>query len=644
MRIITIYAAVAFVILQLVEILAPSLRLPEWTMNFILVILIVGFILAIILSWIYDIHPEGGIIKTKPAHEVKPKVEPKASISWKVASYISFVLIIGLIVLNIIPRASNNNEILEKSLAVLPFIDDSPDKNNEHIINGIMEDLLINLQSIQDLRVPGRTSTEQYRNNPKPIPEIAAEMNVAYIVEGSGQRYGDKIRLRVQLVDGATDRHIWAESYDEVVSRPEDIFRIQTQIAFAIATELQAIITTEEKEIIKKIPTSSLTAYDFYQRGREDYLRNWIDNRNNSALERAEELFIKALELDPSFAQAYVGLARLYWAKQGFRTYFEEYHLDSMLFLCDLALSYNDQLAEAYTIKGFYYMENGDNEQAIKEFDKAIKYNPNDWETYRWKGRVYLLDDLVEYIDNFSKAASLNRGSELPTLLRRLAFAYSQAGFFEKAQFYRQEAFKLDGDSIEYYTDLAAVVSTQNNFDKSAEFLVKAYEIDTFRIDILRIVGRDLMYAGKFEESLKYYRKFLVRIEDQGIVNPSEMHRIGYAYWKNGYKKEADYYFDAMIEYYYNFLKQGRATPYANYDLAGVYAFRGEKEKAYENLRIFNQIEVIPRWWLEIFRRDPLFDSIRNEPEFQQIAKDVEAKYQAERERVRKWLEENDML
>ena len=303
LRVITVYAAVAFIILQLVEILAPSLRLPEWTMNLILVLLIVGFIIAVILSWIYDVHPEGGIVKTEPAKKISEESVLPSSKSWKIATYISFVVIVALIVLNIIPR-TGKKEILDKSIAVLPFINDSQDKDNEHLINGIMEDLLINLQSIKELRVPGRTSIEQYRNNPKPIPEIASELNVVYILEGSGQRYGKKIRLRVQLVEGATDKHIWADSYDEEINEPEDIFRIQSKIAKSIAAELQAVITPEEKEIIEKTPTTSLTAYDFYQRGREKYIQYRLDDDNIEALKRAEELYHKALDYDSAFAQA----------------------------------------------------------------------------------------------------------------------------------------------------------------------------------------------------------------------------------------------------------------------------------------------------------------------------------------------------
>jgi hypothetical protein len=134
-RVITVYAAAAFVILELVDILAPSLRLPDWTLNLVLILLCVGFIIAAILSWIYDIHPEEGIVKTEPAHKVKAKAIPKSSNSWKIASYISFVVIVGLIILNVIPR-SGKKVFLEKSIAVLPFNNLSTDEENAYFIDG----------------------------------------------------------------------------------------------------------------------------------------------------------------------------------------------------------------------------------------------------------------------------------------------------------------------------------------------------------------------------------------------------------------------------------------------------------------------------------------------------------------------------
>jgi len=218
------------VTLELVSIIVEPLKLPEWTLPFFIVLLCVGFIIAIILSWIYDINPEGGIVKTEPAHKAKEEEKPVGSNSWKIASYISFVVIVALIVLNAIPKGDRLDDfpILEKSIAVLPFINDSPDQERMYFINGIMEAILDNLCKIEDLRVPGRTSVEQYRDNPKPIPVVAEEMNVSYVLEGSEHRDGNNVRLFVQLLDGKNDKHIWSKSYDADI---EEIFSMQSEIA-----------------------------------------------------------------------------------------------------------------------------------------------------------------------------------------------------------------------------------------------------------------------------------------------------------------------------------------------------------------------------------------------------------------------------
>jgi len=648
-RTITVYAASAFVILELVSIIVEPLRLPEWTLSFIIVLLCVGFIIAVILSWIYDIHPEGGIVKTEPVNKVKPGEEHGGSNSWKIVSYISFVVIVALIVLNVIPRNKRvlEKEILDKSIAILPFINDSEDIGNEHIINGIMEEILINLQSIKELRVPARTSVEQYRNNPKPVPEIASELNVAYIVEGSGQRYGKKIRLRVQLVEGATDKHIWADSYDEEINEPEDIFRIQSQIAESIAAELEAIITPEEKLIIEKIPTTNLTAYDFYQRGREEHNHYRLDVDNSTALERAEELYHSALDYDSTFAQAYTGLAYIYWAKHYWESYFSESFLDSVLILADKALSFDPQLSDAYTVRGEYYRGKGQDEQAIREYEKAIKFNPNDWRAYSGIGDLYLVDDLVKAIDNYHKAAFLIHGSELLGLLRAISYAYIDAGFNEKAIYYLQEALKLDGDSVNYLYRVSRTERYLGDFEKALVFLKIGYAIDSTHTETLLQLGDNYLFLGQYEESLKYYEKFVERQKARGNLNTTRMGWIGYVYWQNGYREEAEYYFNEQINYCNRMNELGRKKKqqlWSYYYLADVYAFRGEKDKAYENLKIFNQRQSMTIRMVNRIKYHPLFDTIRDEPEFQQIVQDMEAKYQAEHERVRQWIEENDML
>jgi tetratricopeptide (TPR) repeat protein len=319
--------------------------------------------------------------------------------------------------------------------------------------------------------------------------------------------------------------------------------------------------------------------------------------------------------------------------------------MDSVLILTNIALSFDDQLSEAYTLRGRYYNEIGKPEQAIKEIDKAIKLNPNDWMAYRAKG-VYS-DDLISNIYYFQKAASINRGAELPALLSGIGWAYFSAGFPDKAKYYNQEALKLDGDSIRFYSQFAVAEYYLGNFKRSIESGEKGYAIDSTNDRILEYLGDNYERLGKYEESLKYYKKYIEKLKVLGNLKINGTHRIGYIYWLNGDKEEADYYFNEQKRYSQESIKMGRT--YANsfaayYDLAGVYAFKGEKDKAYKNLRIFDQIQRVPLWMSMLMKTDPLFNSIKNEPEFQQIVRDVDAKYQAQHERVRKWLEENGML
>ena len=658
----TVYAATAFVILELVSIIEDPLKLPEWTMLMVIVLLSIGFLVSLILSWIYDFTPEG-VQKIKSVKEIHKEVPEKKTHlkAWKIATYISVAVIVGFIVFNIEGRSKQAEDptILEKSIAVLPFKYMSDESEKQYLADGAMDDIILHLSKVEDLRVMSRTSVEQYRETDKTATIICQELDVAYLLEGSFQKHGDQVRLIVQLITPGKEGHIWANEYNR---NWKDIFSVQSEVAQNIARELHAVITPEEKQLIEKKPTTSLTAYDFYQRGREEYL-NLLDRKEYSlsgtffrgedlsditeSMENAKDLYYKALEYDPTFAQAYTGLAWLYRHEHYWDTYFSENFLDSVLILADIALSYDDQLAEAYTVKGEYYRVKGITTQAIEEYDKAIKFNPNDWRAYNGKGMVYEIDDLVKAIENFHRAASLYHGSELPSLLRSISHTYQFAGITEKANYYLNEAFKLDGDSVAYYEVLGHIAYGSGNYIKAIEYFEKGYAIDTINTSILDYLGMSYMILGQFEESLKYFEKLIERLKDLEILNLNNLVEIGYVYWQHGKKEKADYYFNEQIDYCNRINELGRSQAQQKlsfYDLAAVYAFRGEKKKAYENLKVFNQRPRMPFWAVNMIKDEPLFDSLRDEPEFQQIIRDVEAKYQAEHERVRKWLEENDML
>jgi TolB-like protein/tetratricopeptide (TPR) repeat protein len=656
-HVITVYAAVAFVILQLVDMVSQPLHFPDWTQGFIIVLLCIGFIIAIFLSWVYDITPSG-VRKTKPLSAAKhtDHATTPASSGWKIATYVSGVIIVALVAFNFISRRNLNSDItkLEKSIAVLPFYNDSPSDSTTYFINGLMEEILNNLHKIRAFsKVLARSSVEQYRGSVRPtIQQIGKELDVNFIVEGSGQKYGNTFHLRVQLIETKNGNHLWAESYEKEIRETKDIIETQSQIAQAIAAELKATITPEEKRVIEKTPTTSLTAYDFYQRGREELTKVWSYGFDHKTVKRAETLFHKALEYDSTFAQAYVGLAEVFFIKRYKDNTISENnilnnYLDSMLVLANTALSYDDYLPGAYIIRAAYYTFKGYTKKTIEEYDKAIRYNPNDYFPYFAKGGLYEELDILKSLENIEKAASLNHGPELTRILTRLGHNYYMAGFPAKGNYFLLEVLTLDGDSVKYSdnkVDLEAIA--KGNYKKAIEHYVKRYLIDSTNTGVLDALGLYYSFLGQHKESLKYYKKSISILKASGQTNPTMDPFIGYAYLQNGYRKESEYYFERLIEAFNNRIKSVPPSEkiYWVYPLAGIYACRGDKDKAYENLKVFNQNESFTLMWVTSIKNNPLFDSIRNEPEFQQIVRDVEAKYQKEHERVRKWLEEQGML
>jgi TolB-like protein/tetratricopeptide (TPR) repeat protein len=583
-------------------------------------------------------QPDEGL---KQHPEVKAAVQKNPRTKIIAGSLILIVLIVAGYY--IIPKLFNSSEHLEKSIAVLPFINDSPDANEETtpFINGLMEEILINLQAIKEFRVQSRTSVEQFRNNTtRSIPEIARDLGVNYIVEGSGQKYGNTFRLRVQLIRAKDkETHLWANSYEQEIRGTNDIFNIQSQIAKAIAEELEAVLTPEERKLIEKTPTSSLDALYFYQKGNE-YLSKFISsstNRQNAqvllnnkrARVSAKKMFIKALEYDSTFALAYTGLARTSTKP------------DSMLLLADKALSYDNQVADAFIVRGNYFSSTGDKNRAFVEYDKALKIRPNSWEAYFKKGTFYNIDDdLLKALDNLQKAASLNRGSELADIKYEIARSYRYAGFYDKSEEVALESLKLDGDSARYFLNLSACETSQGNVEKGIESLKKGNAIDSTNINIWVNLGQSYLWSNQWEESLRFFKKYSKIVALSGHY----LARFGYSYLKNGYKKEAEDCFNRIMKSCEKSIKSGTPGLFNYYLLASVYAFRGDKEKVYENLLRYKQIQKVSDFYINYIKYDPWFDFIRDEHEFQVILSEIETKFQAEHERIRKWLEGNSML
>ena len=394
-RVITVYAATAFVILELTDIVAPSLGLPDWTLNFIIILLCVGFIITVMVSWIYDIHPEGGIEKTKPAHKVKNDDKPVSSNRWKIASYISFVVIVALIVLNVIPRTNQSNKrtILEKSIAVLPFRNLSNDSTQACFCDAIREEILNHLDKVEAFSVRSRTSSDQYRNTEKTSNAIGEELNVNYLLEGSIGLEANEIRVWVQLINARTDEHIWS---DDFIREKVQIFSIQSDIAKSVSAELKVKLSPEEIEKIEKTPTEDTDAYQAYMRGRYYANQPHFIHEN---YDRALQNFQEAVEIDTGFALAYGELAITHALFHYLRWDLSESRLRKADQAATKALKFGPDLPEVHLALGYYQLyAYRDQKQQKEHWDIAEKGLPNNVEII--KAKAYDLETQGRWEEN----------------------------------------------------------------------------------------------------------------------------------------------------------------------------------------------------------------------------------------------------
>jgi len=607
--------------------------------------------LETIIEWYIKYKKSETKVTVRPAAEIRQEIKsaedvkkstqiPKKRLIGLISGFMLLIVIVVavLFLTNIIGTGKEPKE-LEKSIAVLPFklLSDEPDK--QYLADGMMEAITLHLSKIKDLRVIGRTSVEQYCNPSKTTTAIGRELGVAYLLEGSFQKFGDKVKLIFRLIKTGKEGHVWANEYDRNWS---DIFAVQSEVAQTVAAELYASISQEEKSLIEKVPTSNMTAYNLYLVANS-YLKEYEKNRDLDSYHTAVNLYEEALKIDSAFAKAYTGLAKAYNERFKWETYFNENYLDSIRVLADKALSFDDLLDEAFYLKGVYYKINGQSEKAMNNLDKALQINPNYYLAYVAKGGTWISNDFIKSLENYHKALNLIRGDERSNLLRNLALVYHNVGLMDKAKYYYKEAVQLDGDSVLFFDGLAKLESAMGNYENAILFGEKSRKIDsTFLPDIT-----NYSFAGQHQKAYILANKEIEKLKKLGELPLAFSHRIGYAFAKNGKDKEARYYFNQQIkncEESINLNREYAREKYAYYDLAGVYSYLGDKIKAYQYLDNLYQLKVCPLWWLSYIKNDPLFESIRNEERFQKILQNMEAKYQAEHERVKKWIGEQGML
>jgi len=467
-KVLGLYAAGSWVVLQVVDVLAQNAGLPGWVFNLALILLIIGLPIVGATAYLHGMggkgsaDPEAPAASATSASQASP-IAPSRFFTWKnaitgglAAMALWGVLVTGWMFMG--PGASRGADGARgssepagtaaesaalRSVAVLPFVTRSEDKQDEYFSQGMHDDILTQLSKIDSLTVISRTSVMQYAGTTKSIPAIAAELGVATIVEGGIQRAGDRVRVNVQLIEAATDRHLWAETYDEELTAA-NVFAIQSDLAKKIAGALQTTLSPDVAARIDARPTDNTEAFDLYSRAR--YLGQLGAGGTRDNLQ-ARDMLQRAVELDPGYAAAWadLGLIHLRLKDQGIVPVDEAVRLADQAI--ERALSLEPDLAAAHSARSTYLTDRLRYEEAEEESLRALELAPGSSEEHRRYARLLLqLDRHDESVQQARRAVELDPLSV--TARATLGDAYWWAGDWQGTV---EESLKL----IEMSPDLA---------------------------------------------------------------------------------------------------------------------------------------------------------------------------------------------
>src|SRR5438552_10634058 len=453
--------------------------------------------------------------------------------------------------------------IAEKSIAVLPFENLSEEKANAYFADGIQDEILTRLAKISDLKVISRTSTQHYKSTPQNVREIAKQLGVAHIVEGSVQKSGDAVRVNVQLIKAENDAHLWADTFDRKLT---DIFKIESEIAKTIAETLQAKLTGSERKAIAVQPTQNTEAHQLYLKGR--YLWN---RRTGENLKKALPYFQQAAEKDPNYALAYVGIADTYAVMPGYSAGSPQDCLPRARTAAQRALELDDMLAEAHASLGFILFHYFEFAASTKEFERAIELNPNYPTAHHWFARTDLL----------------------------------ARGQFDRAIAEMKRAVELDPVSPLFHAELGGLYMMARRYDDAIAQLRDPVEMDPEFYWGHRFLGLALELKGATAEAIAEYQKAFELSDD-----PTALAFVAHAEANTGRPNEARLILARLTE-------AGKTRYVSAYAFAVIHLALGEKDQALDWLEKNARDHAAP--YGNLVRVDPYLDPLRGDPRFEAL-------------------------
>ena len=563
------YTIVGWLLVQVATQVFPFLEIPNWVVRLVIALVAIGFPIALVIAWAFEITPQG-IERTEVA-DTMPAAAGQKKHAWIYVAIIGAVLSIGLFFLgrygfrNASPSSS---ELPPKSIAVLPFDNLSEEKGNAYFAEGIQDEILTRLAKVADLKVISRTSTQHFKSAPDNLPQIAKQLGVMHILEGSVQKANDQVRVNVQLINALTDAHLWADTFDRKLT---DIFAVETEIAKTIADTLQAKLTGSEKNAISKKPTENPAAHELYLQGRYFWSK-----RSAANLRKSIDYFNQAIAQDPNYALAYAGLAQAWMvlpAYNGGAPVECKPHAEAA---ARKALSLDETLSDAVAVLASIKAEyDFDFPDARAEYERAIQLNPNDATARHW----FSTDCLATTGDHVSELAEMQRAAELDPL------------------------------SLVINTNLGNAYLHNNRLDEAIAQFRKAIEMDPNFYFAQWSYGQALMLQKKIPEAIAQFEKAASITDD-----PIPLAMLGLAYGVNGRKDDAQKILARLLE-----SRAQRFTP--AYSLALVCLGLGDQDQA------INWLEESYREHdgnnIAAIRIDPSLAPLHGNPRFEALAEKI---------------------
>jgi len=558
----------------------PVFDVSNWAIRFIVILIIAGLPIALVLAWMFEITPEG--IKRTAIADAMPGATQRKKHVWIYVVVIGAAVSIGLFFLgrysaiNGAPRAASEElprdrqsevaAVPQKSIAVLPFDNLSRDPDNAYFAEGVQDEILTRLARIGDLKVISHTSTQQFKSAPEDLRQIAKQLGVMNILEGSVQKVGDQVRVNVQLINALNDAHLWAETYDRKLT---DIFAVESEIANAIARMLQAKLSGPEQTAMAKKPTENPEAYELYLKGRFFW-----NKRTGVDLRKSIEYYQQAIAKDPNYALAYAGLADSYLLLSPYAAAPPEESIPPARAAAKKALELDDSLAEAHASSGLLATFDLEFDRSIAELERAIQLDPNYATAHHW-----------------------------------IALSLMALGQFDRAIAEGKRAIELDPLSLIINADLSWLYFNQRRYDDAETQARKTLEMDSRFVLGHYYLCEALQFKGRLTDAIAEYQKAFDLNHD-----PYSLAMLVQAYARNRQPDQARKVLTLLTDE-----TKSRYVP--AYALAVIYLALGDKERAIDQLELAYRRGA--ETYMFLIKVDPLLDDLRGNTRFDALVQKI---------------------